>query len=112
MPAVRRSRAWRRTSSPCTSCSRTSPLGTPTVLADTPASSSSVRVARTRPRWCSSSWCRRLVTRLTLQYDGTEFIGWARQPGLRTVQEEVERVLHTVLGERLTLTVAGRTDRG
>jgi tRNA pseudouridine38-40 synthase len=71
-----------------------------------------------RPRWCSSSWCRRLVTKLTLEYDGTGFAGWARQPGLRTVQEEVERALRTVLGETsttgepLTLTVAGRTDRG
>ncbi len=71
-----------------------------------------------RPRWCSSSWCRPLVTKLTFEYDGTNFIGWARQPGLRTVQEEVERVLRTVLGETsttgtpLTLTVAGRTDRG
>jgi tRNA pseudouridine38-40 synthase len=59
-----------------------------------------------------------MVTKLTLEYDGTDFIGWARQPGLRTVQEEVERALRTVLGdtattgESLTLTVAGRTDRG
>jgi tRNA pseudouridine38-40 synthase len=59
-----------------------------------------------------------MVTKLTLEYDGTDFIGWARQPGLRTVQEEVERALQTVLGETsitgepLTLTVAGRTDRG
>ncbi|MGA8363276.1 MAG: tRNA pseudouridine(38-40) synthase TruA [Solirubrobacteraceae bacterium] len=58
------------------------------------------------------------MTKLTLEYDGTDFIGWARQPGLRTVQEEVERALRTVLGETsgtgepLTLTVAGRTDRG
>jgi tRNA pseudouridine38-40 synthase len=71
-----------------------------------------------RPRWCSSSWSEPLVTKLTLEYDGTDFIGWARQPGLRTVQEEVERALRTVLGETsmtgepLTLTVAGRTDRG
>jgi tRNA pseudouridine38-40 synthase len=60
-----------------------------------------------------------MITKLTLEYDGTDFIGWARQPGLRTVQEEVERALRTVLGEKtattgepLTLTVAGRTDRG
>jgi tRNA pseudouridine38-40 synthase len=59
-----------------------------------------------------------MVTKLKLEYDGTDFIGWARQPGLRTVQEEVERALRTVLGETsttgesLTLTVAGRTDRG
>jgi tRNA pseudouridine38-40 synthase len=59
-----------------------------------------------------------MVTKLTLEYDGTEFAGWARQPGLRTVQEELERALRTVLGERgldgepLAVTVAGRTDRG
>ncbi len=59
-----------------------------------------------------------MVTKLTLEYDGTDFAGWARQPGLRTVQEEIERALRTVLGETaanrepLTLTVAGRTDRG
>ena len=59
-----------------------------------------------------------LVTKLTLEYDGTHFAGWARQPGLRSVQEEVERVLQTILGataldgESLALAVAGRTDRG
>lgn len=59
-----------------------------------------------------------MVTKLTLEYDGGEFAGWARQPGLRTVQEELERALRTVLGESaqdgrpLALSVAGRTDRG
>jgi tRNA pseudouridine38-40 synthase len=59
-----------------------------------------------------------MVTKLTLEYDGTGFAGWVRQPGLRTVQEELERALRTVLGETgldgqpLRLTVAGRTDRG
>jgi tRNA pseudouridine38-40 synthase len=59
-----------------------------------------------------------LVTKLTLEYDGTDFAGWACQPGERTVQEECERALRTVLGETgldgapLKLTVAGRTDRG
>jgi tRNA pseudouridine38-40 synthase len=53
-----------------------------------------------------------MVTKLTLQYDGTDFAGWARQPGQRTVQGEVERALRTVLREPLALTVAGRTDRG
>jgi tRNA pseudouridine38-40 synthase len=59
-----------------------------------------------------------VVTKLTIEYDGTGFAGWARQPGERTVQEELERVLHLVLGETgsdgepLRLTVAGRTDRG
>lgn len=53
-----------------------------------------------------------MVTKLTLEYDGTDFAGWARQPGLRSVQEEVENVLQTILGEPLALSVAGRTDRG
>src|SRR4051794_20982928 len=54
----------------------------------------------------------RVTSRLDLEYDGTHFAGWARQPGQRTVQEEVERALATILREELPLTVAGRTDRG
>jgi tRNA pseudouridine38-40 synthase len=53
-----------------------------------------------------------MITKLTLEYDGTDFAGWARQPGLRTVQEEVERVLAVFLKETVPVTVAGRTDRG
>lgn len=51
--------------------------------------------------------------RLDLAYDGTAFHGWARQPGLRTVEEELEAALCTVLrvGSQ-SLTVAGRTDAG
>jgi tRNA pseudouridine38-40 synthase len=51
--------------------------------------------------------------RLDLSYDGAGFHGWASQPGLRTVQDEVERALATVLGlPAVRLTVAGRTDTG
>jgi tRNA pseudouridine38-40 synthase len=39
-------------------------------------------------------------------------MGWARQPGLRTVQGELERALTTVLREPIRVTAAGRTDRG
>jgi tRNA pseudouridine38-40 synthase len=59
-----------------------------------------------------------MVSKLTIEYDGTGFAGWARQPGKRTVQEELERALRTVLGDEdvdgrpLKLTVAGRTDSG
>jgi tRNA pseudouridine38-40 synthase len=59
-----------------------------------------------------------VVCKLTLQYDGAGFAGWARQPGKRTVEAELERALRTILGEHdyagdpLTLTVAGRTDSG
>jgi tRNA pseudouridine38-40 synthase len=50
--------------------------------------------------------------RLDIEYDGTEFSGWARQPGLRTVQGELEAALGTVLREPVELVVAGRTDAG
>ena len=52
--------------------------------------------------------------RLDLSYDGTEFSGWAAQPGRRTVEQTLADALKTVL--RLpappSLTVAGRTDAG
>ncbi|MFA4964118.1 MAG: tRNA pseudouridine(38-40) synthase TruA [Thermoleophilia bacterium] len=50
--------------------------------------------------------------RLDLAYEGTRFHGWARQPGLRTVQEVLEEALATVLREPVRLSVAGRTDAG
>jgi tRNA pseudouridine38-40 synthase len=53
------------------------------------------------------------VSRLLLEYDGDAFAGWARQPGRRTVQEEVERALKILLRlDAVPLTVAGRTDAG
>nr|WP_148234366.1 tRNA pseudouridine(38-40) synthase TruA [Cellulomonas flavigena] len=61
---------------------------------------------------------RTVRLRLDLAYDGGGFAGWARQPGLRTVQGELEDALATVLrsgprGEpRPRVTVAGRTDAG
>jgi tRNA pseudouridine38-40 synthase len=50
--------------------------------------------------------------RLDIEYDGTGFKGWAAQPGLRTVQGELEAALATILREPVDLTVAGRTDTG
>jgi tRNA pseudouridine38-40 synthase len=52
------------------------------------------------------------TVRLDIEYDGSGFRGWARQPGLRTVQGELEAGLATVLREEIVLTVAGRTDSG
>jgi tRNA pseudouridine38-40 synthase len=52
------------------------------------------------------------TVRLELEYDGGRFRGWAAQPGLRTVQGELEAALATVLREPAQLTVAGRTDAG
>ncbi len=53
--------------------------------------------------------------RLDVAYDGAAFSGWARQPGLRTVQGALESALATVFtrwGAPPLLTVAGRTDAG
>ena len=53
--------------------------------------------------------------RLDIAYDGTDFTGWAKQPGIRTVQGELEAALATVFRRYPPLpmlTVAGRTDAG
>ena len=51
--------------------------------------------------------------RLDLAYDGTAFAGWACQPGQRTVQEQLESSLATVLRlPKVRVTCAGRTDAG
>lgn len=51
--------------------------------------------------------------RLDLSYDGTDFSGWAVQPGLRTVQGEVEQAIGVLVRtDAVRLTVGGRTDAG
>jgi len=53
--------------------------------------------------------------RIDLAYDGTDFSGWAKQPGLRTVQSELVAALSTIFGEDkadFSMRVAGRTDTG
>jgi tRNA pseudouridine38-40 synthase len=52
------------------------------------------------------------VVKLTLEYDGAEFAGWAAQPGLRTVEGELRAALDSVYGSWQGLAVAGRTDAG
>lgn len=49
---------------------------------------------------------------MTLEYDGTGFHGWARQPGLRTVEGAVRDALDAVYPHWEGLAVAGRTDSG
>ena len=59
-----------------------------------------------------------MKSKLTIEYDGAAFAGWARQPDRRTVQGELERAITTILGSTavdgspLKLSVAGRTDAG
>lgn len=50
--------------------------------------------------------------KLTLEYDGTDFVGWQVQPNGRSVQEVVERALEKLLKEPTRVVGAGRTDAG
>lgn len=53
-----------------------------------------------------------VVVKLTLEYDGTDFAGWAAQPGRRTVEGELRAALDRVYSAWSGLAVAGRTDAG
>jgi tRNA pseudouridine38-40 synthase len=50
--------------------------------------------------------------RLTLEYDGAAFKGWAAQPGLRTVEGTLREALERVFPSWSGLAIAGRTDTG
>ena len=51
--------------------------------------------------------------RLLLEYDGSKFHGWQKQPHLRTIQAELEKVINLVTGSKIrALTASGRTDAG
>ncbi|QIA28020.1 tRNA pseudouridine(38-40) synthase TruA [Thermaerobacter sp. PB12/4term] len=50
--------------------------------------------------------------RAVLAYDGTDFAGWQRQAGRRTVQQVVEEAISRLLGHPVRVTAAGRTDAG
>src|SRR5258706_12486017 len=49
---------------------------------------------------------------LGLEYDGSRFLGWQTQPGGGAVQDALEPALAAIAGETVTVTCAGRTDRG
>ena len=50
--------------------------------------------------------------KLTISYDGTDFSGWQRQPGLRTVQQTLEDAILSLTQDRPTTTASSRTDAG
>lgn len=49
---------------------------------------------------------------LGIEYDGSRFLGWQTQPGGGTVQDALEPALSTIAGTEISVTCAGRTDRG
>lgn len=50
--------------------------------------------------------------RLWIAYDGTDFVGWQKQPTGMSVESELLRAVHDLTGQDVTITVAGRTDAG
>jgi tRNA pseudouridine38-40 synthase len=50
--------------------------------------------------------------KLTIEYDGTDFVGWQSQLNGRAVQDEIEKALRQITGEDLRIAGAGRTDSG
>ncbi|MDA1070793.1 MAG: tRNA pseudouridine(38-40) synthase TruA [Proteobacteria bacterium] len=50
--------------------------------------------------------------RLTIEYDGTAYVGWQRQDNGPSIQGALERAIHAFCGETVTLQGAGRTDAG
>ncbi len=49
---------------------------------------------------------------LLVSYDGTDFSGWQRQPGVRTVQQVMEEAAERAFTRHIALTASGRTDAG
>ena len=50
--------------------------------------------------------------KLTIEYDGRDFVGWQRQDNGLAIQELVEDAIARFSGESATTTAAGRTDSG
>ena len=49
---------------------------------------------------------------LTISYDGTAYSGWQIQPSCDTIQEQIEKAVFSVTGEKVRVTGSGRTDSG
>lgn len=50
--------------------------------------------------------------KLTIEYDGSGFNGWQKQPNKLNIQGEIEQVIQRITGEEIELNASGRTDAG
>jgi tRNA pseudouridine38-40 synthase len=50
--------------------------------------------------------------KLTIQYDGSEYYGWQTQPGFKTIQETLNKAVSSLIGRKVTVHGASRTDAG
>ena len=50
--------------------------------------------------------------KITIEYDGGRYCGWQRQTRDPTIQEEIEKALKTITGQKISLIGSGRTDAG
>ena len=50
--------------------------------------------------------------KLTIEYDGTKYVGWQRQKNGPSIQEEIEKAISNLTGKFSEVVGAGRTDSG
>lgn len=50
--------------------------------------------------------------KITIQYDGTDYRGWQKQPNVPSIQESIETAITKFCGQIIDITTAGRTDAG
>ncbi len=50
--------------------------------------------------------------KIVFSYDGSAFLGYAKQPNLKTIQGELEKNLSLILNQTIILSASGRTDKG
>lgn len=50
--------------------------------------------------------------KLIIEYDGTDYKGWQKQPNRLNIQGEIERAIENITGEKVDLIASGRTDAG
>lgn len=50
--------------------------------------------------------------KITIQYDGTNYYGWQKQPDVPTIQKSIETAIEKFCGQQINIKAAGRTDAG